>query len=41
MMLIETNVFGWRSPSVSLYPCSASSNSGLASFSSPMFSQNH
>eukprot|EP00964_Phaeocystis_antarctica_P141419 scaffold106452_cov63-Phaeocystis_antarctica.AAC.2 len=36
MRPIECSVNGWRSPSVSLHPCSASSYSGLASFSWPM-----
>eukprot|EP00964_Phaeocystis_antarctica_P077830 scaffold48360_cov60-Phaeocystis_antarctica.AAC.2 len=36
MLLIEVNVSGWRSPSVSLHACSASSHSGLASSSWPM-----
>eukprot|EP00964_Phaeocystis_antarctica_P064574 scaffold38856_cov60-Phaeocystis_antarctica.AAC.2 len=36
MLLIESSVSGWRSPSVSLRACSASSLSGLASSNWPM-----
>eukprot|EP00964_Phaeocystis_antarctica_P099384 scaffold65224_cov55-Phaeocystis_antarctica.AAC.1 len=36
MLPIEARVFLWRSPSVSLCACSASSSSGLASFSWPI-----
>eukprot|EP00964_Phaeocystis_antarctica_P001131 scaffold620_cov58-Phaeocystis_antarctica.AAC.1 len=37
MSLIEVSVSGWRSPSVSLLACSASSYNGLASSRRPMF----